>query len=62
MSVILCLLVAPLGLFLILGLSWFEDHVLRPPASPADQALQKAVETAEQAAFLTVTGDTRGSG
>ncbi|SEK96028.1 hypothetical protein [Streptacidiphilus jiangxiensis] len=44
MSVILCLLVAPLGLFLILGLSWFEDHVLRPPASPAEQALQKAVE------------------
>lgn len=40
MSVLLCLLIAPLGLLLILGMSWFEDHVLRPPTSPADQVVR----------------------
>ncbi len=40
MSVLSWLLVAPSGLLLVLGLSWFEDHVLRPPTSPADQVLQ----------------------
>ncbi|WP_037607271.1 hypothetical protein [Streptacidiphilus rugosus] len=48
MSVFLCLLVAPLGLLVILGLSWFEDHVLRPPVSPADQVVQKTVELLKQ--------------
>ncbi|MBF9071299.1 hypothetical protein [Streptacidiphilus fuscans] len=48
MSVFLCLLVAPLGLIVILGLSWFEDHVLRPPTSPADQVVQKSVELLKQ--------------
>ncbi|MFC5907302.1 hypothetical protein [Streptacidiphilus monticola] len=43
MSVFLCLLVAPFGLLVILGLSWFEDHFLRPPQSPADQVVQHAV-------------------
>jgi hypothetical protein len=41
MSVLVWLLIAPLGLLLILGLAWFEDHVLRPPASPAEQVLQR---------------------
>jgi hypothetical protein len=44
MSVLSWLLVAPLGLLIILGLAWFEDHVLRPPASPAEQVLQRQGE------------------
>ncbi|MEZ0089390.1 hypothetical protein [Streptacidiphilus sp. EB129] len=40
MSVLLCLLVAPLGLVVILGMSWFEDHFLSPPTSPADQVVR----------------------
>ena len=40
MSVLLCLIIAPLGLLVILGMSWFEDHVLRPPTSPADQVVR----------------------
>jgi hypothetical protein len=44
MSVLAWLLVAPLGLFFILGLAWFEDRILRPPASPAEQVLQRQSE------------------
>ncbi|MEY9964692.1 hypothetical protein ABIA33_002734 [Streptacidiphilus sp. MAP12-16] len=40
MSVLLCLLIAPLGLVVILGMSWLEDHVLRPPTSPGEQVVQ----------------------
>jgi hypothetical protein len=41
MPVLLCLITAPLGLCMLLGMSWFEDHVLRPPTSPADQVVQR---------------------
>ena len=44
MSVLAWLLIAPLGLFFILGLAWFEDRILRPPASPAEQVLQRQSE------------------
>ena len=44
MSVLAWLLIAPLGLFFILGLAWFEDRILRPPASPAEQVLQRQTE------------------
>ena len=44
MSVLTWLLVAPLGLLVILGLAWFEDRILRPPASPAEQVLQRQSE------------------
>ncbi len=47
MSVLAWLLVAPLGLFFILGLAWFEDRMLRPPASPAEQVLQRQTEADE---------------
>ena len=40
MPVLLCLITAPLGLCILLGMSWFEDRVLRPPTSPADQVVQ----------------------
>jgi hypothetical protein len=40
MPVLLCLITAPVGLCLLLGMSWFEDHVLRPPTSPADRVVQ----------------------
>ena len=43
MSVLLCLIIAPLGLIVILGMSWLEDHVLSPPTSPADQVVQSQV-------------------
>jgi hypothetical protein len=44
MSVLAWLLIAPLGLIFILGLAWFEDRILRPPASPAEQVLQRQSE------------------
>ena len=44
MSVLAWLLIAPLGLLVILGLAWFEDRMLRPPASPAEQVLQRQTE------------------
>ena len=44
MSVLAWLLIAPLGLLVILGLAWFEDRILRPPASPAEQVLQRQSE------------------
>ena len=44
MSVLVWLLIAPLALLVILGLAWFEDHVLRPPTSPADQVLQRQTQ------------------
>ncbi|MHA6763499.1 hypothetical protein [Streptacidiphilus sp. PAMC 29251] len=46
MPVLLCLITAPLGLAVLLGMSWFEDHVLRPPTSPADRVVrhEKSVE------------------
>ena len=40
MPVLLCLITAPLGLCVLLGMSWFEDRVLRPPTSPADRVVQ----------------------
>ena len=40
MPVLLCLITAPLGLCMLLGMSWFEDRVLRPPTSPADRVVQ----------------------
>ncbi|MBC3844363.1 hypothetical protein GXW82_42055 [Streptacidiphilus sp. 4-A2] len=33
-----------MGLLIILGLAWFEDRMLRPPASPAEQVLQRQSE------------------
>ncbi|QMU78550.1 hypothetical protein GXW83_25425 [Streptacidiphilus sp. PB12-B1b] len=56
MSVLAWLLIAPLGLLLILGLAWFEDTVLRPPASPADQVLQRQTETVAPARRGRATG------
>lgn len=43
MSVLLCLVIAPLGLLMILGMSWFEDRVLRPPTGPAETVLLNKV-------------------
>ena len=40
MPVLLCLITAPLGLCVILGMSWFEDRVLRPPTSPGDRVVR----------------------
>ncbi|MFC1419761.1 hypothetical protein [Streptacidiphilus cavernicola] len=40
MPVLLCLITAPLGLCVLLGMSWFEDRILRPPTSPADRVVQ----------------------
>jgi hypothetical protein len=37
MPVLLCLITAPIGLCFLLGMSWFEDRVLRPPTSQADR-------------------------
>jgi hypothetical protein len=54
MSVLSWLLVAPLGLIVILGLAWFEDHVLRPPASPAEQVLQREGEPPSGAELLSL--------
>ena len=45
MAVLTWLLVAPLGLLVILGLAWFEDRMLRPPASPAEQVLRRQIES-----------------
>jgi hypothetical protein len=42
MSVLLVLLIAPVGLLTILGLSWFEDRVLAPPPSPGEQVIDNA--------------------
>ncbi|WP_042401813.1 hypothetical protein [Streptacidiphilus carbonis] len=43
MSVLLCVVIAPIGLLVILGMSWFEDHVLRPPTSPGEQVVLSQV-------------------
>ena len=43
MSVLLCVVIAPIGLLMILGMSWFEDHFLRPPTSPGEQVVLSQV-------------------
>ncbi|TDU03602.1 hypothetical protein EDD99_2041 [Streptomyces sp. 846.5] len=43
MSVLLCVVIAPIGLLVILGMSWFEDHFLRPPTSPGEQVVLSQV-------------------
>jgi hypothetical protein len=43
MSVLLCVVIAPIGLLIILGMSWFEDHFLRPPTSPGEQVVLSQV-------------------
>ena len=43
MSVLLCVVIAPIGLLMIMGMSWFEDHFLRPPTSPGEQVVLSQV-------------------
>ncbi|WP_034090486.1 hypothetical protein [Streptacidiphilus albus] len=60
MAVLTWLLVAPLGLLVILGLAWFEDRMLRPPASPAEQVLRRQIESGPQNRSTPVAQLTQG--